>query len=162
MYYEEFECNVRVVFDVVCWLGVCFVGSFRFYVLEVLVIVIVVFWWVVFFVDEFYEVGIMVMVLGFYGVLSWMFVGIINIFLDIKGIFVFLSVGECRVLNFEMELSLFFLLVWGFGIEVGMICLLISSFDVYVDVLFYVLCIEVVIDVVFVVFEILEFCGVVD
>jgi uridine phosphorylase len=84
-----------------------------------------------------FEVGITVSSPGFYGPSSRFIEGLKNTFPDIKGSLSRLEIDGLRVLNMEMESSLFFHLCRQMGYRAGTICTVISASTSSDDVVDY-------------------------
>lgn len=151
--HEELEDRARAVLDASARPGARFAGRFHPYVAAASRRVTAALQQTAAEPSEPHEVGITVTAPGFYGASSRSLAGLTNTFPDIKGALASLTFGERRVLNFEMESSLLFLLARGLGIEAGTICPAISSPDVHAEVPPYGPRIEAAIDVALSAFE---------
>lgn len=145
--HEELEDRARAVLDASARPGARFAGRFHPYVAAASRRVTAALQQAAAEASEPHEVGITVTAPGFYGASSRTLAGLTNTFPDIKRALASLTFGERRVLNFEMESSLLFLLARGLGIEAGTICPAISSPDVHAEVPPYGPRIEAAIDV---------------
>lgn len=144
---EPLEQRARVALEAAVRSGARFAQSFRPYAAPASALVTETLREVAERKGEAHEVGITVTAPGFYGASSRTLAGLTNTIPDIKAALATLRSGEMRVLNFEMESSLLFLLAQALGIEAGTVCPAISRPDLHGEVPPYAPRIEAAIDV---------------